>query len=77
MKVSKKMFANYLGIHPTNIKPYYESYLEDLGLKRNYLILSDIARLDGVTIDYVAELMGVTINVKCDFVPERINVNLS
>lgn len=70
MVVTKKMFAAYLGIHPTNIKPYYESYLEDLGLKRNYLVISDIARLDGVTIKYVSEIMGVKIRSDCDFIPE-------
>ncbi|WP_424989039.1 hypothetical protein [Flagellimonas sp.] len=70
MKVTKKMFASYLGIHPTNIKPYYDDYLNELGLNRKYLIVSDIARLDGVTIDYVAGIMGVTISAKADFVPK-------
>ncbi|WP_108425881.1 hypothetical protein [Flagellimonas amoyensis] len=71
MVVTKKMFAAYLGIHPTNIKPYYESYLEDLGLKRSYLLISDIARLDGVTVKYVSEIIGVKIPCDCDFVPKR------
>ncbi|MGX1930209.1 hypothetical protein [Flagellimonas sp. 2504JD4-2] len=72
MKVTKKMFAVYLGMHPTNIKPYYESYLEDLGLKRNYLLISDVARLDGVPIKYVSDIMGVKIPSQCDFVPRRM-----
>ncbi len=71
MVVTKKMFAAYLGIHPTNIKPYYESYLEDLGLKRKYLLISDIARLDGVTIKYVCDIMGLKIGNNCDFVPQK------
>lgn len=73
MVVTRKMFAAYLGIHPTNIKPYYEGYLEDLGLKRNYLLISDIARLDGVTVKYVCEILGVKLTGDCDFVPEDYN----
>lgn len=71
MIVTKKMFAAYLGIHPTNIKPYYESYLEDLGLKRNYLVISDIARIDGVTIQYVSDIMGIKISADCNFIPKK------
>lgn len=71
MKVTKKMFATYLGIHPTNIKPYYDDYIKDLGLKRNYLLISDVARLDGVTIQYVSDIMGVKISFDCDFIPNK------
>lgn len=71
MRVTKKMFAVYMGIHPTNVKPYYDSYLEDLGLKRNYLLISDVARLDGVTIKYVSEIMAVKFSGDCDFIPQK------
>ncbi len=69
MVVTKKMFAAYLGIHPTNIKPYYESYLEDLGLKRKYLVISDIARLDGVPVKYVTDMMGLKLPCDGNFIP--------
>ncbi len=65
------MFAVYLGIHPTTVKPYYDDYLEDLGLKRKYLVISDIARLDGVSIKYVSDMMGIKMPCDCDFIPER------
>lgn len=71
MRVTKKMFSVYMGIHPTNIKPYYDGYLEDLGLKRNYLLISDVARLDGVTVRYVCDLMGVKLGAECDFIPQN------
>ncbi len=69
MIVTKRMFANYLGIHRTSAKPYYDSYLEDLALKRKYLLLSDIARLDGVPLEYVAKKMGIILDVSGDFIP--------
>ncbi|RIV68717.1 hypothetical protein [Flagellimonas aequoris] len=70
MKVTKKMFSVYLGINPSKIKPYYDDYVKDLGLKRNYLLISDVARLDGVTIRYVSEIMGVKLSCNCDFIPK-------
>lgn len=71
MKVTKKMFAEYLGIHPTNIKPYYEDYIEELGLKRKYLLISDIARNDRVTINYVFSMMGLKLNENGNFIPKK------
>ena len=66
------MFAVYLGVHETTVKPYYEGYLEDLGLKRKYLLISDIARLDGVTVKYVSDIMGIKMSCSCDFVPKKV-----
>ncbi|MCR9263053.1 MAG: hypothetical protein NXH86_02790 [Flavobacteriaceae bacterium] len=57
MVVTKKMLANYLGIHRNSVAPYFNDYLEDSGSKR-YLLLSDVAKVDGVSLDYVREKMG-------------------
>lgn len=59
MKVTRKMLANYLGIHPNKCKPFYDEYLSLANNGRDYLTLSDVARVDGVTLATVVEIMGL------------------
>lgn len=63
------MFSVYLGIHVSKIKPYYEDYIIELQLKRKYLLVTDIARLDKVPVKYVCEVMGIKTGFDCDFIP--------
>ncbi|MGX1930226.1 hypothetical protein [Flagellimonas sp. 2504JD4-2] len=59
MKVTRKMLANYLGIHPNKCKPFYDDYLRLADNGRDYLTLSDVARVDGIPLISVVEIMGL------------------
>lgn len=58
MKVSRKMLANYLGIHVNNCKRYYDDYLRLCKSKRDYLTIADVASVDGISILECSQLMG-------------------
>lgn len=59
MRVSRKDLANYLDIHPTRVKKHYQAYLDALELKRNYLTVFDIAKVDDISADLVAKIISI------------------
>ncbi|MEH6704725.1 MULTISPECIES: hypothetical protein [Galbibacter] len=61
MKILKKELALYLGIHPQNVGKYYQSYIDILGLKRNWLTPYDIAKVDEIPVQIVCERLNITI----------------
>lgn len=60
LRISRKMLAHYLGIHPNNVKRHYQFYLDVLEIKRNYLTIYDVSKVDNVPPLVVAELCGET-----------------
>ncbi|WP_417443760.1 hypothetical protein [Joostella sp.] len=62
MKILKTQLANYLGVsYPTALK-HYQTYLDILELKRNYLTPFDIAKVDAIPIEIVCKRMSININ---------------
>ena len=59
LRVTKKMLANYLGIHQNNVGKHYRAYIDILQLKRDYLTVYDVAQLDCAPAKTVAQLMGI------------------
>lgn len=59
LRVTKKMLAAYLGIHRSNVAKHYQSYIDILQLKRDYLTVYDVAELDCTPAKTVAKLMGI------------------
>ena len=51
MKVSKKLFALYLGVSYKTACKDYEFYLSLLPVKKEFLTVSDICKIDGLTFD--------------------------
>jgi len=59
MKVTVNMLSYYLSVHRNTARRHYQTYLDLLDLKRKYLLITDIARVDSIDAEIVAELMGV------------------
>lgn len=57
MRITKKQLAIYLGKHYTRVKNDYQLYLDLLMTKRKYLTVFDIAKIDDLKPETVAELM--------------------
>lgn len=60
MRLKKNDLANYLGVHPSNVRKHYQYYLDVLDLKRKYLTFVDVAKVDGLKPVVVARACGVT-----------------
>jgi len=57
MRVRKSDLAEYLERNVRHINKAYQGYLDALGLKRNYLTVFDVAKIDDIEPYLVAKLM--------------------
>jgi len=60
MRITQKELANYLGCHRTRVKKKYNAYIDALNLKRDYLTIYDVAKIDDLPPTVVALTIGVT-----------------
>ncbi|AGO47280.1 hypothetical protein Phi12:2_pg3 [Cellulophaga phage phi12:2] len=58
MRITNKQLADYIGVSERVVKKHRLYYIDCLQLKRNYLTVYDISRLDGVPVVVVARIMG-------------------